>query len=161
MEFIAALAAGYNSKLMVIASSGSCIAAAVALVCASWQTRGRMVCILRSKEELPASRKALGRYADSVEFAVGDAWKLLCGEYKSVDFVLMDWKLVSERERELFLVARGRFLGARFLPIGKGLVVDRIPPGVEHVREKRGWVFEVDELTGEQHFYKINSSYIR
>lgn len=138
MEFIAALAAGYNSKLMVMATSGSSIAAAVALVCASWQTRGHVVCILRSKEELPASREALGEYAYSVEFAVGDAWKLLCGEYKSADFVLMDWKLVGERGREIFLVANGRFLGARLLPIGKGLVVGRIPAGVEHVKEKRG-----------------------
>lgn len=161
MEFIAALAAGYNSKLMVMATSGRCVAAAVALVCASWQTRGHVVCILRSKEELPASRKALGKYADSVEFAVGDAWKLLCGEYKSADFVLMDWELGGEREREIFPEANGRFLGARLLPIGKGLVVGRIPLGVENVNEKRGWVFEVDGLTGEQHFYKINSSYIR
>lgn len=125
-----------------------------------------MVCILRSMEEVAASRKALGQYANSVEFAVGDAWKLLSSEYKRADFVLMDCKLASEQGRGLSPVTRGGgsgglvCVGARFLPMGEGLVVARIPD-VDHVREKRGWVFEVDESTGEEHFYKINSSYIR
>lgn len=166
MEFLAALAAGHNSQLMVMASAESCGAATLAMVCASWQTGGRVVCILCSVEEVAASRKALGQSAKSVEFAVGDARKLLSSEYKTADFVLMDCKLASEHERGFSPVGGGGgsgglvCVGTRFLPMGGGLVVARIP-GVDHVKGKRGWVFEVDESTGEEHFYKINSSYLK
>lgn len=163
MEFLAALAAGHNSQLMVVASAESCGAATLAMVCAKWQTGGRVVCILCSMEEVAASRKALGQYANSVEFAVGDAGKLLSSEYKTADFVLMDCKLAGEHETGFSPVGRGGGLvcvGTRFLPMGGGLVVARIP-GVDHVKGRRGWVFEVDESTGEEHFYKINSSYLK
>lgn len=186
MEFLAALAAGNNSQLMVMASAGNSGATALALVCASRHTGGRAVCILRSLEEVAASRKSLGRYANFVEFAIGDAWKLLSTEYKSSDFVLIDCKLYDDNERVAFPVARsggrGRVvvvgynalhgggwwwrsgLEVQFLPIGEGLLVGRIS-GIDHEnkkkkKKKRGWVFEVDELTGEEHFYKITSSYV-
>ncbi|KAH6833297.1 hypothetical protein C2S53_002396 [Perilla frutescens var. hirtella] len=174
MAFLAALAAGHSSKLMVMASAGSCGAAALALVCASRQTGGHVVCILCSVEELAASRKALGQYANTVEFAVGDAWNLLSSEYTSADFVLMDCKIFGgEQERVARGGGSGGFvcvgynalrgggwrwwrsggLGAQFLPMSSNRI-----PGAGHVKEKRGWVFEVDESTGEEHFYKLNSS---
>ncbi|KAI3449121.1 hypothetical protein Pfo_005786 [Paulownia fortunei] len=180
LEFLAALAAGNNSQLMVMACSGSSGSTALALVCASRQTGGRAVCILRSLEDLAASRKALGRYANCVDFAIGDAWKLLSSDYGSADFVLIDCKLDDDKERVVFPVGQsggrgglvvvgynalhggGRWwrsgLGARFLPIGEGLLVGRIS-GIDHEKKKKGWVFEVDEFTGEEHFYRITSPY--
>jgi predicted O-methyltransferase YrrM len=89
-EFISALAAGNNAQLMVMICTSIAESTALALEAAAHQTGGRVVRILSGLDELHASKKALGPYANCVEFAVGDARTLLLDDYKGADFVLID-----------------------------------------------------------------------
>ncbi|KAI4354863.1 hypothetical protein L6164_003692 [Bauhinia variegata] len=181
-EFISALAAGNNAKLMVVACAGTADSTVLGLAAAARQTRGRVVCISSGEKELQNSRKALGVHGHGVEFVVGDAKRLLIDDYKGADFVLVDCGL--NLDKEIFLAAfkgvncdgalvvgynvghsgsRWRQLKASFLPIGEGLLVTKIDPkakiqgGVEQ-RKKSHWIVEVDKCTGEEHIFRISSS---
>ncbi|CAA2991648.1 Hypothetical predicted protein [Olea europaea subsp. europaea] len=178
VEFIAALAAGNNAQLMVMACAATAGSATLSLVAAAHQTGGRAVCILRGLNELDASRKTLDRYADLVEFAIGDAWILLQNHYKFADFVIVDCKM-DEYKAVLVAAQEGMnkkgglivgynalncsglwwgnlSLKPHFLPIGEGLMVIKIPEN-EKVKKKSHWVIEVDKCTGEEHVYRITS----
>ncbi|KAL2553015.1 hypothetical protein Fot_06634 [Forsythia ovata] len=178
VEFIAALAAGNNAQLMVMACAAAAGSATLSLVAAAHQTGRRAVCILRGLKELHASRKTLGPYVDFVEFVMGDAWILLQNDYKFADFVLIDCKM--DEYKAVFVAAqramskkgglvvgynalycselwwRDLNLKPHFLPIGEGLMVGKITEN-EKVKKKSHWVVEVDKCTGEEHFYRITS----
>ncbi|KAK7260233.1 hypothetical protein RIF29_26108 [Crotalaria pallida] len=184
-EFISALAAGNNAKLMVVASAGMAGSTALALAAAAHQTGGRVVCISFDQNESQESRKALGINGDCVEFVVGDAKGLLVGDYKGADFVLVDCDITNARE--VFLAAfkgakkderslvvgynvkhrasRWRQLKASFLPIGEGLLVSKIDPNMKSStnekidRRRRGrWIVQVDSCTGEEHIFRVTSA---
>ncbi|XP_027108913.2 uncharacterized protein [Coffea arabica] len=180
-EYIAALAAGNNSQLMVMVCAGSAGSTALALGAAARETGGCAVCILPGLDELHASRKALGCYAEFIELVVGDdARSLLLNEYQDADFVLVDCKM---DEHESILLAAQKCLHqkkaclvgynaihcepwidsfkAHLLPIGGGLLVTRLPSSSSSPAEKfRGagkkgnWVVKVDKITGEEHVYR-------
>lgn len=179
-EFISALAAGNNAQLMVMICASVAGSTTLALVAAAHQTRGRVVCILSGLDELHASKKALGYYANCVEFVVGDARTLLLDDhYKGADFVLIDCH-ISEH-RGVFLAAKknARHDGAlvvgynalhkgswwsdqlktHFLPIGEGLLVTRIAATnvVDGGPKRSRWVVKVDKCTGEEHVFRITS----
>ncbi|KAJ1413627.1 S-adenosyl-L-methionine-dependent methyltransferase [Sesbania bispinosa] len=180
-EFISALAAGKNAQLMVVASAGVADSTTLALAAAAHQTGGRVVCISCGENELKASKKALGVHGDSVEFVVGDVKSLMLGgDYKGADFVLVDCDITNARE--VFLAAfkgankdgalvvgynvrhrasRWRQLKASFLPIGEGLLVTKIDPiGKGNVQRRRSrWIVQVDNCTGEEHIFRVTSSY--
>lgn len=153
VEFISALAAGSNAKLMVVACAGAADATALTLVAAAHQTGGRVVCILRGNEELDLSEELiLGLGVCHVEFVIGDAQSLLLTHYREADFVLIDCNL-ENYEGILRAVQvspackkgnngavfvgynafrraswRSNIVGSRtqLLPIGEGLLVTRI-----------------------------------
>lgn len=178
-EFISALAAGNNAQLMVMICASVTGSTALALVAAAHQTRGRVVCILSGLDELHASNKALGPYANCVEFVVGDARTLLLDDqYKGADFVLIDCH-ISEH-RGVFLAAKKNAkhdgallvgynalhkgswwseLKTHFLPIGEGLLVTRIAATnvVSGGPKRSRWVVKVDKCTGEEHVFRITS----
>ncbi|XP_058734634.1 uncharacterized protein LOC131606420 [Vicia villosa] len=182
-EFISAIAAGNNAKLMVVACASITDSVMLALTAAAQQTHGRVVCISRDQNEMQESRKALGVDKDCVEFVVGDAKILLLNAYKGADFVLVDCDMSNARE--VFLAAfkgankdgalvvgynvrhralRWRQLRATYLPIGEGLLVTKIDLNMKKDNDisvqrnkKSHWVVQVDSCTGEEHIFKVTS----
>lgn len=179
-EFIAALAAGKNAQLMVMACAGNAGSTTLALGAAAHQTGGRAICILKGYKELHASRKALERYSDAIEFVIGDPKTLLLSnDYQDADFVLIDCKM--DDHKQLWLAAKKVLhhkdalvvgynavhssprmpdLKAHFLPIGNGLLVSRLSMEDKYrdgCGKKSRWVVKVDALTGEEHVYRITS----
>ncbi|KAL3516996.1 hypothetical protein ACH5RR_023898 [Cinchona calisaya] len=160
-EFIAALAAGNNAKLIVMICAGNAGSRALALGAAAQETGGRTVCILAGLEELHASRKALGCHADFIELVVRNAQSL--DEYHGADFVLVDSKLEEYKAvlltaqtclKKAFLVGYNAIHGepwnidslkAHFLPKDDKLC------GFE---KKERWVVKFDKITGEEHVYR-------
>lgn len=103
-EFIAALAAGIEAKLIVEVSS--CAGpSTIALAVAARQTGGRLICILSNSQALldaMVAMKELGLSRD-VEFIIGDAEDIL-PQYTDVDFALIDCS--NAHNVELFEVLR-------------------------------------------------------
>lgn len=153
-EFISALAAGNNAQLMVVACGGEPGSTMEALVAASHQTGGRVICIIRSHEHLNACNKSSllkGGVSSrllqrQVEFVIGEPQELIATRYNEADFVLVDCKLekheeilravdrVSGRNKQngTIVVGYNAFKSrasfgykTQFLPIGEGLLVTK------------------------------------
>ncbi|KAK4741305.1 hypothetical protein SAY87_024893 [Trapa incisa] len=183
-EFISAFAAGNNAQLMVMASSGATdedASMALALVAAAHQTNGRVVIILSSFQELQVYRSSLGPHASLIEFLTGDPATLLLDEVRGTDLVLINCK--SDLQKEVLDAVnraatgahvvgynalheggdwsrrrRSRLADAQFLPIGEGLLLGRAAVNRKVGRHKKSsWVVKVDELTGEEHVFRIVS----
>ena len=82
-EFISAIAAGNNAKLMVVACASAAGPTTLGLIAASHQTGGQLVCIVKGLQELHLSKQTLNKNSKHVEFVVGNAQHLLSHEYKS------------------------------------------------------------------------------
>ncbi|KAL5570010.1 hypothetical protein UlMin_026585 [Ulmus minor] len=176
-EFISALAAGNNAKLMVMACGGAADSTTLALVSAAHQTGGRVVCILRGSEQLELSEKSLGLDICHVEFVIGEAQNLLQTHYKEADFVLVDCNLenhegilravqMGKKQNGCVVVGYNAFrkgswrsnVGSKtqLLPIGEGLLVTRIATNNDKVTGKKSqWVVKVDKCTGEEHVFRV------
>ncbi|XP_028798121.1 uncharacterized protein LOC114753596 [Neltuma alba] len=145
-EFISALAAGNNAQLMVVACGGALGSTTQALVAASHQTGGRVICTVRNLEHLNAYKKSMGiSELRQVEFVIGEPQELLTTQYDVADFVLVDCKMenyeevlravdrVRGRKQNGTVVvgynafrSRGSFGSkTQFLPIGEGLLVTK------------------------------------
>lgn len=166
---------------MVMASSGSTentsMAMVLALVAAAHQTKGRVVVISSSFEELREYEDSLGPHARLVEFMVGDPATLLVDELGGADLVLIDCKITDQelvfnatrKNSEGALVvgynaqhSRSRLAEMQLLPIGEGLLVSRANTDKGCCKiggrpRKSCWVVKVDELTGEEHVFRIVS----
>ncbi|KAK2971739.1 hypothetical protein RJ640_022878 [Escallonia rubra] len=174
-EFVSALAAGNNARLMVVACEGTAEAYTMqALVAAAHQTGGRVVCILRGYIELRLSIEALGRDAsDCIEFVVGEAQPLLLNDYKDADFVLIDCNMrnihqgifqTSGRQNDAIVLGYNAFCkgswrsfasNAHLLPIGGGLSLSRIRANAKNLGSRKShWVVKVDKFTGEEHVFR-------
>ncbi|KAK6135272.1 hypothetical protein DH2020_030993 [Rehmannia glutinosa] len=154
-EFISALAAGKNARLMVVACADAAdYCTTLALVAAAHQTGG--------------------------EFVIGNAETLLgSDEYREADCVVVDCR-IKNCERILktakgigkhvlvlgynaFLMGKWRGLGfdAHLLPIGEGLLVSTEDNKKERRRFGSGktsrWVVKVDEFTGEEHVFRVRN----
>ncbi|KAK3040104.1 hypothetical protein RJ639_027830 [Escallonia herrerae] len=175
-EFVSALAAGNNARLMVVACAGKAEAYTMqALVAAAHQTGGRVVCILRGYIELRLSIEALGRDASGcIEFVVGEAQPLLLNDYKDADFVLIDCNIrnihqrifqAGRRQNDAIVLGYNAFSkgswrsfasNAHLLPIGEGLSVSRIRANAKNLGSRKShWVVKVDKFTGEEHVFRI------
>ncbi|GMH08804.1 hypothetical protein Nepgr_010644 [Nepenthes gracilis] len=178
-EFISAIAAGNNARLIVITSAGPATSSIVqALMAAARQTGAHVVCILGSLKDLQVSKQVLGPNADDqhIEFVIGDAQTLIQEDYEDTDFVVIDCNL-QHHEGILGAVKGGKrcsgaiVLGynaicngswqwsgvkAQLLPIGNGLLVTRIAPE-NKIRpgRKSNWVVKVDRYTGEEHVFRV------
>ncbi|KAG9140735.1 hypothetical protein Leryth_006925 [Lithospermum erythrorhizon] len=179
-EFISALAAGSNAKLMVIACpNASDYSATLALVAAAHQTGGRVVCILGDTNQEKILKYNLGENSDYVTFVMGDIRVLLKSEYKDVDFIVIDCKIEDSKDvlrdvrgvvekNAVVLGYNARFMGslrnfgvnnnnvsAHFLPIGHGILVTRIAKSEGVSKRKSKWIVKVDNCTGEEHVFRI------
>ncbi|KAG5533714.1 hypothetical protein RHGRI_027786 [Rhododendron griersonianum] len=182
-EFISALAAGNNARLMVVACAGAADSTTLALVAAAHQTGGRVVCILPGPDQLRPSKEALGSNASHVEFVIGEAQNLLSNDYLEADFAVIDCNL-GNHEDIIRAMSTGRktngcivvgynafcsgswqwsgLMRVQLLPIGGGLLVTRIPAN-EKVKNgssgcgKSHWVVKVDKCTGEEHVFRVRS----
>lgn len=166
-----------------MACSSIAVSRTLALVAAARQTGGRVVCILSGViGDIDASKKSLGRYANCIEFVKGDAKKLLMGDYKGADFVLIDCNIDIDGHKNVFRAAKesvmhgsgagvivgynalpkGSWRGYKthFLPIGEGLLVTRIGENsdVGGGQKRSRWVVTVDKCTGEEHVFRVTSS---
>ncbi|KAM1140849.1 hypothetical protein FF1_040849 [Malus domestica] len=90
-EFVLALAAGMNAKLIVEVTS-TVSPSTIALGAAAKQTGGKLVCIL-PEPVLDESKKVIRDTGlkDSVEFKIGNPSELL-SNYENIDFSLVDCK---------------------------------------------------------------------
>lgn len=151
-EFIAALAAGIEAKLIVEVSP--CAGpSTIALAVAARQTGGRLICILSNSQALLDAMVAMKELGLSrvVEFIIGDAEDIL-PQYVDVDFALIDcrkehnvelFEVLQFNSRRAVVVADNLFdrkataayvkiiknrPGARSitLPIGKGIEISRL-----------------------------------
>ncbi|XP_047329347.1 uncharacterized protein LOC124932722 [Impatiens glandulifera] len=185
-EFVSALAAGNNAKLMVAACGVDTtgISTVLALLAAANLTDGKVVCILRSPEEINKYRSMLGENVQ-VEFSVGEAESLMVSEYKESDFVVVDCNLYDHAKMSRLVQTGGAaaaiVLGynalsnksgmswswgsddskaVQLLPIGEGLLLSRITGKGDRRRRKNGggnWVVKVDKCTGEEHVFRVRS----
>lgn len=183
-EFISALAAGNNARLMVVACAGAADSTTLALVAAAHQTGGRVICILPGPDQLRLSKEALGSNASHVEFVIGEAQNLLSNDYLEADFAVIDCNLgnhediiramhAGRRTNGSIVVGYNAFcsgswqwsgMRVQLLPIGGGLLVTRIPAN-EKVKNgsstsgcgKSHWVVKVDKCTGEEHVFRVRS----
>ncbi|XP_047321121.1 uncharacterized protein LOC124925195 [Impatiens glandulifera] len=102
-QFISALAAGYNARLMVVACADGLDLTAVALAAAARQTGGRVICILRGHDQIEPSKHVLGLYEsdiNNVEFMVGEVGEILLNDddVSRADFVAIDCNLQNHGE---------------------------------------------------------------
>lgn len=156
-EFISAIAAGNNAKLMVIACASAAGPTTLGLIAASHQTGGKLVCIVKGLEELHLSKQALNKNAKRVEFVVGDAQHLLSHDYKSADLVVIDCNLKNhenileaiqnDREKSTIVLGYNAFWkdswlwsrsNSHLLPIGEGLLLMRVAGKRENGGAKGG-----------------------
>ncbi|GFP88294.1 hypothetical protein PHJA_000973100 [Phtheirospermum japonicum] len=183
-EFISALAAGTNARLIVVACADAADRTTlVALVAAAHQTGGQVVCILRGAKELQLSKENLGEIgADHIKFAVGNAENLLGSEYGEADCIVIDCR-IKNCERLLktakgvgknvmvlgynaFMMGRQlEFDGMHLLPIGDGILVSRGDESDNKKDDRRfgsgkrsRWVVKIDKATGEEHVFRVRAS---
>ncbi|KAK4385089.1 hypothetical protein Sango_2632900 [Sesamum angolense] len=179
-EFISALVAGNNARLIVVACADAADSTALALVAAAHQTGGRVVCIVSGANELQLSKETMSENADDIEFVIGNAENLVASEYNEADCVVVDCR-IKNCERILKMAegvgTKGVVLGynafqmgswscrgfdAHLLPIGDGLLVSRVAVKAENGRCGGGqgkirsrWVVKVDKYTGEEHVFRV------
>ncbi|KAG8381475.1 hypothetical protein BUALT_Bualt06G0125700 [Buddleja alternifolia] len=181
-EFISALAAGNNVQFMVVACGGAADSTTLALAAAAQQTGGRIICILRTLDELNSSKITLGANSSLVEFVIGDAKNLLLNNYKDSDFIAIDCNLEkhesiisalqenSLKHDNAIVLGYNAFcketwrespLRTQLLPIGEGLLLTRIKNqkhNRNHNSNKKNWIVKVDKCTGEEHVFRVRSS---
>lgn len=176
-EFISALVAGTNARLMVMACGGAADSTALALVAAAHQTGGEVVCIVSGPNELFLSKEFLGESVDKIKFVIGKAENLLGNEYREADCVVFDCGMenceeiletVKGFERKAMVLGYNAFRmrckvafdDAHLLPIGEGLLVSRVAVkgrlGFGSGKKSR-WIVKVDKCTGEEHFFRVGS----
>ncbi|XP_071736052.1 uncharacterized protein [Rutidosis leptorrhynchoides] len=145
-EFISAIAAGNNAKLMVVVGAATASFTTLGLVAAADQTGGHVTSIIKGVDELHSSKQELGSDASRVEFVVGDAQTLLLNNYRDADLVVIDCNLENHEQILGAIQGNGRekstiVLGynahwkdswrwsrsnSQLLPIAEGLLLMRI-----------------------------------
>ncbi|CAI9768223.1 unnamed protein product [Fraxinus pennsylvanica] len=182
VEFISALAAGNNAKIMVVACAGAADSTTLALVAAAQQTGGHVICILSSIQDHYLSGMTQGVNAGRVKFVTGDVKNLLMNDYKEADFVAVDCNLEnyeaiissiqeSPRCNNTIVVGYNAFckeswrnspLCSELLPIGEGLLLIRIAAkkntNGSGLKKRGNWIVKVDKCTGEEHVFRVRSS---
>ncbi|CAI9774988.1 unnamed protein product [Fraxinus pennsylvanica] len=167
---------------MVVACAGAAHSTILALVAATQQSHGRVICILSSKQDHHLSKTTLGINVGHVEFVTGDVKNFLINYYKEADFVAIDCNLENyeaiicsihenTRPNNTIVVRYNAFckeswrnspLCSELLPIGEGLLLTRI--GAKRNRNGSGlkmrgnWIVKVDKCTGEEHVFRVGSS---
>ena len=94
MEFISALAAGNQAKLMVqILSNEGVNPLTIALAVAAKHTGGRFICVLDQQQDMEDCKAQLSCYdlEDKVEFVHGNPCEIVM-QFKSIDFAVIDCK---------------------------------------------------------------------
>ncbi|KAL8552588.1 hypothetical protein ACS0TY_001322 [Phlomoides rotata] len=164
-EFISALVAGTNARLMVVACAGAADFAVLALVAAAHQTGGEVVCIVGGPHQVQLSKESLGESGGQVKFVIGNAEDVVRSDYREADCVVVDCRISNSEG--ILRSAKGNggmvlgynalqlqgvvdFDDAHFLPIGEGLLVSR-------KRWRRRWVVKVDKFTGEEHVFRVTN----
>ncbi|KAK9724499.1 hypothetical protein RND81_05G077300 [Saponaria officinalis] len=180
-EFISAIAAGNNAQLIVVACGDTVTPSTLlALLAATSQTRGRVICIFQDIDRLISIKQALSQDdVNSIEFVVGDVERLMSRDYKEADFVLNDCKLENHEallraiqyggnnRKETIILGCNAFstkswqwagLKTQLLPIGDGLLVTRIKGPNEKTSSlgrKSNWIVKVNKHTGEEHVFRV------
>nr|XP_043634935.1 uncharacterized protein LOC122606034 [Erigeron canadensis] len=152
-EFISAIAAGNNAKLIVIVGDATARSTTLGLVAAAEQTGGHVISIFKGTDELHFSKEALGSDASQVEFIIGDAQIMLLNNYREADLVVIDCNLENHEQILEAIQGNGRanstiVLGynadwkdswrwsrsnSQLLPIAEGLLLMRIAGKSENV----------------------------
>ncbi|RVW31548.1 hypothetical protein CK203_087935 [Vitis vinifera] len=154
MEFISALAAGNQAKLMVqITSDQGITPLTIALAVAAKHTKARFICILHQLQDIEDCKAQLSCYnlKDVVELVHGDPCEVIMG-FKNIDFAVIDckledylrlFKIIDVNPRGSVVVASNlerRRNGASFGEVVKGR------KGVEYVTRSIGEGMELTRI---------------
>ncbi|GKV12919.1 hypothetical protein SLEP1_g24002 [Rubroshorea leprosula] len=183
-ELLSAMAAGWNSKLIVEAwSHGNPIATSVGLAVAASHTCGRHVCLVpddRSRSSYMEAMREAGISPTNV--VVGDQGKSVA-EISGVDFLVMDNSKCKDIVRVLRLSQEGAVLACKnacerrnsrfrwnwvldrrthvmrsvFLPLEKGLDIAYVGANGGDGASDEGpsrWIKHIDPRSGEEHIFR-------
>ncbi|KAJ0960719.1 hypothetical protein J5N97_001415 [Dioscorea zingiberensis] len=119
MEFISALAAGNQAKLMVDISSVGISPLTLALAVAAKQTGGLLLCIRSHLQTLQETKTHLENFhlCDVVELKLGNPSEVV-KQYENIDFAVVDSRVVEGCSVSLFFA-----LDASMNPDGSSVVV--------------------------------------
>lgn len=104
VEYISALAAGNEARVIADIGSGGASAITLGLAVAAQQTGGRLVCLRSDEETLESAKKQIENFglAGATEFAVGHPCDAV-GRLRNVDFAVIDPNVLEECMEEVFL----------------------------------------------------------
>ncbi|KAJ9173462.1 hypothetical protein P3X46_016591 [Hevea brasiliensis] len=179
-ELVSAMAAGWNSKLIVETwSQGGVIATSIGLAIASRYTVGRHVCIVPDVQSRSKYAEAMGKAGMSPEILVGEPEEVM-ESLVGIDFLVVDsrpkefarvLRLAKLSNRGAVLLCKNASLrastfrwrgvlegGSRrlvrsvFLPVGKGLDIAHVATsGGNSGLNKKRWIKHIDAQSGEEH----------
>ncbi|ONK73151.1 uncharacterized protein A4U43_C04F27800 [Asparagus officinalis] len=94
VEFISALAAGNQSRLMIDVTSDGVSPSTLALAIAARHTNGRLICVCPDRPSLAQAKSQLQGFGlqDAVDFQIGDPCCVI-KQYKNVDFAAVDHRI--------------------------------------------------------------------
>lgn len=96
IEFISALAAGNQARLMLDIASDGLSPSTLALAIAARHTGGRLVCVCRDRdqESLKQTQSQIQNFnlGDVVHFVVGDPCEVI-KQYRNIDFAVVDHRI--------------------------------------------------------------------
>lgn len=181
-ELVAAMAGGWNSKVIVEAwERGSGATTSTGLSEAARHTCGRHVCVLQ--DESAAEEYAAVVRSDAVEVIVGEAEEVM-RELEGVDLLVVDWRRRDAGRilREVRMGVRGmvvvcrhvgggkgrpevavvglggrRVVRSTYVPVGSGVLILHVAVGKEGSvsgGDGRRWIRHVDWRTGEEHVFR-------
>ncbi|KAK9716454.1 hypothetical protein RND81_06G234700 [Saponaria officinalis] len=177
-ELIAAMAAGWNAKLIVETwSQGGRIATSIGLATAAKHTGGRHVCIVPDNRSRVAYIKAISSTITTPEIIVGDPEEVM-SELEGVDFLVVDsrrrdfsqfLRLARLSQRGAVLVCKNasggktgswravvddgrRVVRTAYLPVGEGIDMAHVASsGSSSSSSERRWIKHFDQSSGEEH----------
>ncbi|KAH1164194.1 hypothetical protein AAZX31_01G198200 [Glycine max] len=182
-EFISAMAAGWNSQLIVETwSQGGLIATSVGLALARSHTCGRHVCVVPDERARSEYAERMGEAGVTAEIVVGEPEEVMEG-LVGVDFLVVDSRRkdftrvlrlakLSNKGAVLLcknansnskgfiwrsLVAKGssrRVVRSAFLPVGKGLDMAHVSASGGNNSSGHRWIKHVDQHSGDVHFIR-------
>ncbi|XP_010494073.1 PREDICTED: uncharacterized protein LOC104771263 [Camelina sativa] len=184
-ELIAAMAAGWNVKLIVETwSDGDAIALSIGLNVASQHANAKHICIVQSSRSESAYLQAIKESSSSPlnlpETIVAEEPEKAMKELQGIDFLVVDWRnkeFAAAALRNAAFGSRGAVVVCRngcsslrrvlrdrnvvrtvTLPVTGGIEIAHIAArnsSGKSENRKRRWITHVDQRSGEEHVFSI------
>ncbi|CAE5957271.1 unnamed protein product [Arabidopsis arenosa] len=183
-ELIAAMAAGWNAKLIVETwSEGDAIASSIGLNVASQHANAKHICILQNSRSESAYLQAIQESSSPLnlpETIIAEEPEKAMKKLQGIDFLVVDWrdkefaaatlKNAAFGSRGAVVVCRNGYSSLRrvlrdrkvvrtvTLPVTGGIEIAHVAArnsGKSEKSSKRRWITHVDQRSGEEHVFSI------